>query len=126
MNVLWLDDLRKPWQYGYMGATWVTTAAQAIERLRSGTFQFASLDHDLLEEHYPWNCADIEACEGTGHDVTKFLASNPDYWPVNGVRIHTANEQGAKRMLALVQAHYGRTFQDEGTPFGHDIAAATA
>ena len=111
MPTLWLDDVRKPWQHGYMGAEWVTTAADAIDRLRTGRFDFASLDHDLLEEHYPWNCPDISKAVGTGHDVTLWLAANPEYWPVNGVRIHTHNPEGFRRMLPPVLEHYGRTFQ---------------
>ena len=52
---LWLDDVRNPATHGAIGFVWVKTAEEAIDMLKSGAVQFASLDHDLAEEHYPWN-----------------------------------------------------------------------
>lgn len=106
--VLWLDDYRKPWAHGYLGAEWVKTAAEAIALLRTGAVSFASLDHDLLPEHYPWNCKSIEACRGTGYDVVQFLLANPELWPPDGVRVHSANQEGRARMeAAMEQFHVG-------------------
>ncbi len=109
--MLWLDDIRQPWRFGYIGATWVKTAAEAIEALKTGTVTFASLDHDLADEHYPWNCKDIDACKGTGYDVILFLEEHPEFWPANGVAVHSANPAGTARMNVVVERHYGRTFR---------------
>jgi hypothetical protein len=46
---LWLDDVRPPWRHGCLGWDWVTTAAEAIAALATGTVTEASLDHDLTE-----------------------------------------------------------------------------
>lgn len=106
--VLWLDDYRKPWQFGYLGAEWVKTAPEAIELLKTGMVRFASLDHDLLPEHYPWNCNSIEDCDGTGYDVVQFLLANPEFWPPEGVRVHSANPMGRARMeAAMSEFHVG-------------------
>jgi hypothetical protein len=40
---LWLDDTRQPSR----GFTWAKTAEKAIELLKTGKVNFASLDHDL-------------------------------------------------------------------------------
>lgn len=112
--ILFLDDERRPWQHGFTGAEWVKTAAHAIEMLRTGTVRFASLDHDLLPEHYPWALEDGQTvwdCRDTGYDVTEFLQQNPEYWPAEGVRVHSKHTAGVARMLPLIQAHYGRLFQ---------------
>lgn len=108
--VLWLDDVREPWKHGFIGVTWVKTAAEAIEKLKTGKVEFASLDHDLSEEHYPWNCADVTKCKGTGYDVVCWLEQNPEFWPSHGVRIHSANPVGRARMEVVVNKHYGRNF----------------
>lgn len=110
MSVLFLDDVRLPRKHGYIGADWVKTAAEAIEKLKAGTVVFASLDHDLADEHYPWNCKDIEACKGTGYDVVCWLEQNPEFWPPSGVAVHSMNPAGKKRMEAVIERHYGRTF----------------
>lgn len=107
---LWLDDIRKPSDHGHIGAYWVETAGEAIACLQSLRPDFASLDHDLAEEHYPWNCKDIEACKGTGYDVVCWLEQNPEFWPPNGVAVHSMNPAGKQRMLAVIEKHYGRTF----------------
>ena len=110
--ILWLDDVRKPWQHGYIGVTWAKTADEAITILSTQTVEFASLDHDLADEHYPW--ADVQPKnyrEKTGYDVVLWLEANPDKWPVRGVRIHSANPVGKKRMEQVVYNHYGRLWQ---------------
>lgn len=101
--VLWLDDYRKPWQFGYLGAEWVKTAPEAIALLGTGVVRFASLDHDLLPEHYPWNCVSIDECDGTGFDVVQFLLMHPEFWPPDGVRVHSANPAGRARMEAAME-----------------------
>lgn len=110
MTVLWLDDVREPWAHGYVGATWAQSAAGAIDLLQSQRPDFASLDHDLADEHYPWNCKDIETCKGTGYDVVCWLEQNPEFWPPQGVAVHSMNPAGKQRMDAVIERHYGRTF----------------
>ncbi len=107
---MWLDDIREPWAYGYIAARWVKTAAEAIAMLRTGEVTFASLDHDLAAEHYPWNCTDITKCQHTGYDVVVFLEENPQFWPKEGVAVHSANPVGRQRMEVVVQRHYGKNF----------------
>lgn len=109
--ILWLDDIRQPWKHGYIVFEWVKTAREAINLLKTGNITFASLDHDLSEEHYPWNCKDISECKGTGYDVVCFLEENPEYWPPDGVRVHSANPAGRARMIQVIEKFYGRNFQ---------------
>ena len=47
---LWLDDLRPPWRYGYIGWEWAKNAGEAIALLKTGKVTQASLDHDLSYE----------------------------------------------------------------------------
>ena len=110
--ILWLDDIREPWRHGFIGCEWVKTAQEAIDLLKTGRVTFASLDHDLAEEHYPWNCADISACKGTGYDVVCWLEEHPEFWPVEGVRVHSVNPAGVQRMWVPIERHYGRIFLD--------------
>jgi hypothetical protein len=114
---LWLDDVRSAPTFIESGLVWTVakTADEAIELLRSGNIEFASLDHDLAQEHYDANkhSLDFESQEfkaKTGWDVMTWMTEN-NVWPKNGVRIHTGN--GARRaiMLSLVEKVYGRTFQ---------------
>lgn len=117
---LWLDDdpKRKPPICG-LSWTWVRTYDEAIEALKSGTVVFASLDHDLADEHYvKYFSAEYEGLdydtsdckEKTGYDVLLWMQEN-DVWPSEGVRIHTMNNVRKPIMLAMVEEHYGRTFQ---------------
>lgn len=52
---LWLDDVREPHKFGCLGWEWAKTAAEAIELLKTGKVEKASLDHDLAPDHYPWS-----------------------------------------------------------------------
>jgi hypothetical protein len=106
---LWLDDVREPWKHGHIGAVWVKTADEAIEILKTGKVDAASLDHDLAEEHYPWNCAELPGPgEKTGYDVVLWLEQNPEFWPQRGVSVHSMNPAGGPRMRQVIDAHYGR------------------
>jgi hypothetical protein len=46
---LWLDDVRPPWRFGYIGWEWAKTYDEAIALLATGKVERASLDHDLSE-----------------------------------------------------------------------------
>lgn len=120
---LWLDDERKPPSFTQCNLHWtaVKTYQEAIEALMTGTVEFASLDHDLADEHYfaYFNFDEAtgdplkmtEKCrEKTGYDVLLWMEEN-NIWPKEGVRIHTANAVRKPIMLDIVRKHYGRTFQ---------------
>lgn len=107
MSTLWLDDIRQPWKHGFMGADWVKTADECIEALKTGQYTFASLDHDLSEEA---TMGRPKENEKTGYTVVCWLEANPQYWPVDGCRVHSMNPVGRDRMLRVIRAHYGHNF----------------
>jgi hypothetical protein len=111
---LWLDDLRDPERHQHRGWYWVMTAADAIKVLRNERVERASLDHDLTYQQMERGgyYARIED-DGvmSGYDVLLWLEENPQYWPPEGVAVHTGNPAGAQRMQAAIVKHYGRTFQ---------------
>lgn len=106
---LWLDDVREPWKHGCLGWEWVTTATAAISALATGQVECASLDHDLANEHYPWNRENAEDLsprgEGTGYDVVCWMEEN-NVWPKGGVSVHSMNPVGRKRMQVVIDKHY--------------------
>ena len=119
---LWLDDVREPWKFGFLGATWAKTYDEAISFLKSGEVSFASLDHDIGA------CAECVAAnlhagdmktpettffnrcphEKTGYDVICWMEEN-DVWPPDGVRCHSSNPVGRARIESVIAKHYGRT-----------------
>lgn len=118
---LWLDDVRNPPSFSDSGIpwTWAKTADEAIEYLKTGEVVFASLDHDLADEHYYENAKSLQegkplntsACkEKTGMSVINWM-DEQNVWPKQGIRVHTLNGQGRDRMLSVVTKAYGRTFQ---------------
>ncbi len=114
---LWLDDHR-PVPNIESGRIWTLakTADEAIAILKTGLVKFASLDHDLADEHYqaydPKNQKYLEFKEKTGYDVICYMEEF-NIWPEEGVRIHTMNVVRKPVMLSIVQKIYGRTFQDQ-------------
>ena len=120
---LWLDDdaERRPPTFTdcELHWTWVKSYEEAIEALKSGTVEFASLDHDLADAHYlayflameTGQPIDTSMCkEKTGYDVLLWMKEN-NVWPKAGIRIHTMNTVRKPIMLEIVKEHYGRTFQ---------------
>jgi hypothetical protein len=115
--LLWLDDVRYPPTEKW---TWVKTAAQAIEVLKTRRVRFASLDHDLAPEHYPWHPSydGRESAKTSGQAVTRFLLEqvflgDRSCLPVDGIRVHSMNTFGSSGMIKDVQYCYGRDFQME-------------
>lgn len=104
---LWLDDIRDPQKHGYLVADWVKTADEAITALKTGRYDFASLDHDLSVEATLGTPAPDER---TGYTVVCWLEENPQYWPQYGTRVHSMNPVGKQKMLLVIHQHYGRTF----------------
>ena len=104
---LWLDDIRDPAKHGHIGADWVKTADEAIAALQTGKYDQASLDHDLSEAA-TMGCADPR--EKTGYTVVCWLEEHPEFWPEDGVYVHSMNPVGATKMRTVIHAHYGRRF----------------
>jgi len=122
--LLWLDDVRTAPGYGWIT---VKTADEAIEKLKTGQVEFASLDHDLADEHYPWNAiqdlVDPDDWsfylhqypengffkEKTGYNVILWMEEN-NVWPTHGVRCHSMNPVGRDRINTVIKKHYGRLF----------------
>jgi hypothetical protein len=111
---LWLDDIRDPSKLGLVGWVWCRTAESAIDLFKSGDVTKASLDHDLSWEHYPGSgIPERQWSHLTGYDVVCWLEEHPEYWPHEGVTVHSMNQVGRKRMLAVVRKHYGKREGDE-------------
>lgn len=95
---LWLDDIRDPVTYGYLGYTWAKTAEEAIALLQTGEVTFASLDHDLSVKA---TLGDWSG-ETTGYDVVLWMEEH-NVWPRDGVAVHSMNPAGRQRMEAATK-----------------------
>lgn len=95
---MWLDDIRDPVQHGKIGWTWVRTADEAIALLATGAVIEASLDHDLTITQTLGG----QDNEKTGYDVVCWMEEH-DVWPMEGVRVHSQNPVGRRKMIALIQ-----------------------
>lgn len=108
--LLWLDDVRVPPSSQW---TWVKNYYEAIKALQSDkVISFASLDHDLADEHYDpetWEDENYPYHEKTGYDVICWMEEN-NVWPVNGVRCHSMNPVGRRRINTVIERHYGKLF----------------
>jgi len=116
---LWLDDHRQPPSNAREQWTWARTADEAIELLNTLQVEFASLDHDLTEEHHQTYLrayitgepVDTSGCaQKTGLDVLLWMDQH-NVWPKGGVRIHSMNSYRKADMVSLVEKHYGRSYQ---------------
>jgi len=89
---LYIDDLR-PCPNGYVLAR---TYAEALDQLRSNTFDEISLDHDLGEEK-------------TGYDILCWIEWQvftlaPDDFANTVLKVHSANPVGRQRMLQVIES----------------------
>lgn len=96
--ILWLDDIRDPAKYGYVGAVWCKTAEEAIDLLKTGKVTFASLDHDLSVQA---TLGMPKRGEKTGLTVVLWMEAN-QVWPKNGVRVHSVNPEGRAKMERVI------------------------
>lgn len=72
--------------------TWAHNFEEAADALAtSGTFDFATLDHDLGEEH-------------TGYDVVKFILSMSPRLRPSKIDVHSSNVIGAANMIEALKA----------------------
>ena len=91
---MWVDDWRTPPESGDVPVIWVKTYREAIELLKTGQVQSASLDHDLGT----WM---------TGYNVVCWMEEN-NVWPEHGVAVHSQNPVGRERMEAVIKRAYGQ------------------
>lgn len=115
--LLWLDDIRKPPTHQWK---WVEDAKTAIEVLKTKRVIFASLDHDLAPGQYVGHPNYKPGTAGTGYEVAEFLefsarspGGDPLVLPVDGVRVHSMNPEGSRRMIQAIIKAYGMDFQTD-------------
>ena len=96
---LWLDDVRPPWKYGYIGWDWARTYNEALEMLMTGEVEMASLDHDLCFED---QMRTDGYKEKTGYDLMCWIEEHPDYWP-EYMDCHSANPVGRARIEQVIE-----------------------
>jgi hypothetical protein len=116
---LWLDDVREPWKYGFIGSEWAKNYDEAIAILKTGEVTFASLDHDIgackeCTESGAY-VGDMKTAETTfynrcpheksGYDVVCWMEEN-NVWPKDGVVVHSMNPVGKQRMMQVINKHY--------------------
>jgi hypothetical protein len=110
---LWLDDERNPKDkeiqslFGSNGdETWVKTASQAINRLKSKAVTFISLDHDLGPN------------AGTGLDVAKWIEEQAYYGNIPKLTwfVHSMNPVGNQNIvncLSKADEYWQNSFKKE-------------
>lgn len=110
-NILFLDDSperTEKFKAAYPEAVCVETAAECIEKLRSGVWHVVCLDHDLGgKEYVP---TDSEDC---GMEVVRWMVRNRPF--VGRVIVHTWNEPAAKVMVSELRR---RDYAVSYAPFG--------
>jgi hypothetical protein len=99
---LWLDDERDPSHWSpssFFGIkwTWVKTAKEAVELLRTGKVFEISFDHDLGEEQDP--------IYFNGYSVAQFIEQEAFYGTLDRIKwdVHSANPVGRKNIEACMQ-----------------------
>ena len=102
---LWLDDVRDPNEFGFIGWTWVKTCDEAIELLKTGKVVRASLDHDLSINA----TLGFPDKEKTGYDVVCWMEEN-NVWPIHGVEVHSVNPVGRQRMKMVIEKYYKKGY----------------
>jgi hypothetical protein len=118
---LWLDDFRLP-PDGWYWAKTVKEAKELIDAaLEEGTWEFASLDHDLgaceeclggltpeewLKQHHYESMPNCEHF-GTGYTLICWMEEH-DIWPDGGVTCHSMNPVGRARINQVIDKHYDK------------------
>lgn len=131
--ILWLDDVRNPVQFGWVGAVWVKTVEEAKALILTGEVESASLDHDLglcedcwqaakkaadtkdkqalldVKAKLAWNhgLASYASCthNGTGYDLCLWMAET-GHWPKEKPLVHSANTVGRDRMRGVIDRYF--------------------
>lgn len=97
MKYLFIDDIRNPYDYintceDEQYTVVARTSHEAIDALKSMTFDVVMFDHDLGEDR-------------TGYDIAKYIVEN-QVKIKKGFRIHSANPVGRFNISQLL-THYG-------------------
>lgn len=96
MKILFIDDIRNPFDYIKDTDNVLTiiarTSHEAIKALKEYTFDIIMFDHDLGEDR-------------TGYDIAKYIVSN-QIEIKQGFKIHSANPVGRFNISQLM-THYG-------------------
>lgn len=91
---LFVDD----WREAPEGWHWARTITEAVRLLEAGFVEVVSLDHDIVK-----SATGMDFSDENFSTVARYLAVlPPDRLPVR-VYIHTANPEGAKLMMAMLQ-----------------------
>lgn len=98
MNILILEDnadRQRQFRKNNIGHSVIVVdnAKEAIELLKSQTWDLLCLDHDL------GGTQNVASGDGTGWEVARFLAENPQNKPANVV-LHSLNGPGVQNMQA--------------------------
>jgi hypothetical protein len=106
MSKLFLDDIRPAPDSSWAVVRSYETFCDYIRE--NGVPDFISFDHDLADEHYPWN--DPGFAEGkldyanyrekTGYDCVKWLLDNG--YKLKEWRVHSMNAVGATNIRNLI------------------------
>lgn len=75
-------------------ADYTDSSHEAVELLKSNSYDKLSLDNDLKFNHYEKDCHDDE----TGYFVAQFLRDNPDNNPNMEIVVHSLNFNAQKRI----------------------------
>jgi CheY-like chemotaxis protein len=103
MKILILEDNEervKQFRRNLTGNDVVVTAnaAECIELLDHGEWDWVFLDHDLGDKVFE------KSGPGTGYEVAKWMGQHPNKWPNQGVVIHSCNFVGAQNMESVLPA----------------------
>lgn len=91
---VFVDDIRQPQTSGWIV---VRTVTRAIRLLSKMNVSEVSLDHDIfLDEHLS---------RETYEPVARFIVALPQEKRPRIVRIHSASEEGSKRLKKILQGH---------------------
>lgn len=99
-NVLILEDNEarvKSFKRKFIGHNLTVTddASEAIELLKTKSWDYLFLDHDLGGQEM------VSSGPGTGYEVAVFLEENPQYKPAN-IALHSLNPGGRKNMKSAL------------------------
>lgn len=101
---MWLDDRRSPPDDTW---TWAKTAIEAIDLLRTGRVEEASLDHDLGHCDACTTCNGYTSpcgceCHYSGYFVVSWMRLE-NVWPKKKPTVHSRNPTGAAKIKSVIE-----------------------
>lgn len=121
MYKLYLDDIR-PCPEGFIK---VRNYEEFVCFLKVyGMPDFISFDHDLADEHYPWNDPSYKTGSlnydsykaKTGWHCAKYIVDNDLGLPFLGWQVHSQNDIGASNIMELLST-YQYSLENDATGF---------